>query len=442
MRPAADRHTTVITLSLGILFAGVFAGLVIFYGRELRADIRIRMIERDAAVLQPVVQQQIEATASLDALLPDARREGMLALALFDEAGITLEKLPATQLLVELPLDDLVQLQDGRPISRFNSVFPLSDLRIDATPGQTSPVLEIVLPLHRNLTEGPERTVLGFVRYHLDARPLAAELAALDENVRQKTLFVLALGVGLIALIVIAGHLALARAQRTLAERNTRLARTHAELSLASKASVLGQIASHLIHDLRGPVSGLQAVMHSGDTAAVTAYVDRLQSLIQEASDLLSDQAAHANYQLSGAELAEIIRRRNEALAAKRGVKLSFREGMDRPLDSHRGGLLSLILNNLVHNALLASAEGGTVQVDLASTGNALVASVIDEGGGIPADLRPHLFTPGRSGRAGGTGLGLAISRLLARQMNATLELVSTGPHGSEFRVTMPLDSV
>ena len=68
-----------------------------------------------------------------------------------------------------------------------------------------------------------------------------------------------------------------------------------------------------------------------------------------------------------------------------------------------------------------------------------VVDAVADEGHGIPAELREHLFEPGRSGRPGGSGLGLAISRLLARQIGATLALDSTGPAGTSFSLTLPL---
>jgi len=64
---------------------------------------------------------------------------------------------------------------------------------------------------------------------------------------------------------------------------------------------------------------------------------------------------------------------------------------------------------------------------------------VSDEGHGIPDEVRPHLFEPGRTGRAGGTGIGLAISQLLARQIGATLLLESTGPKGTTFCLTLAL---
>ena len=75
----------------------------------------------------------------------------------------------------------------------------------------------------------------------------------------------------------------------------------------------------------------------------------------------------------------------------------------------------------------------------LGNGGGRVTVTVADEGHGIPADLREHLFEPGRSGRAGGSGLGLAISRLLARQIDATLTLDATGPTGTSFSLTVPL---
>jgi len=431
-----DRRIAALTLALGALCALVFAGLVVLYGRELRGDIRRKMIERDAAVLNPVAQQQIQSTASLAALLPDARRQGTLALAIFDEAGVTLEAVPANQPLVELPLDDLVQVQDGRTLTRFHPQFPLAHLQTGAPADLTSPVLEIILPLYRRPASS-NPALLGFVRYHLDARSLAAELAALDENVARKTRFTLLLGVLLIGLIVLVAHLVQRRAQRTIAERTARLQQANFELTLSAKASALGQITSHLIHGLKGSVSGLHAVVNTGDHAATAGYAERFESLIQEASDLLSDQSAQANYELTGEELAAIIRRRNQGFAAQHQVRFDVSAELDEPLDSHRGGLLCLILSNLVHNAVLACVADQSVHVKLKSTDGATVATVADEGGGIPEELRPHLFTPGRSGR-GSTGLGLALGRLLARQINASLELVSTGAQGTVFRVTLP----
>jgi two-component system NtrC family sensor kinase len=78
------------------------------------------------------------------------------------------------------------------------------------------------------------------------------------------------------------------------------------------------------------------------------------------------------------------------------------------------------------------------VAVSLEESDGIVVLKVHDEGSGIPDSVRQHLFKPGRSSRPGGSGLGLAISQLLARQIGANLALLSTGPDGTVFSVTLP----
>jgi signal transduction histidine kinase len=78
------------------------------------------------------------------------------------------------------------------------------------------------------------------------------------------------------------------------------------------------------------------------------------------------------------------------------------------------------------------------VAVSLDENSGVVVLKVRDEGSGIPDSVRQHLFKPGRSSRPGGSGLGLALSQLLARQIGANLVLLSTGPDGTVFSLTLP----
>jgi signal transduction histidine kinase len=91
-----------------------------------------------------------------------------------------------------------------------------------------------------------------------------------------------------------------------------------------------------------------------------------------------------------------------------------------------------------VQNAITATDSGRRVSVALGDDGGAFTLRVQDEGAGMPEAVRQNLFKPGRSGRPGRSGLGLAISQLLARQIGADVTLVSTGPDGTTFSVTLP----
>ena len=67
---------------------------------------------------------------------------------------------------------------------------------------------------------------------------------------------------------------------------------------------------------------------------------------------------------------------------------------------------------------------------------------VRDTGPGIPDTALGSLFIPfATSGHAGGTGLGLATARDLLRAHGGELSLVETGPHGTCFRLTLPLST-
>ena len=447
MRPSTAK-LLLTAFGAGLLLIGVFVFTVLHDRTGLGAAIRSTIIGRDAAVLHPVALQQLsEARAAgddtLTAVLRTAHQDGMLAVALFDANGRPWRHYPASLLLADLPLGDLLSLQSRQPISRFYAQFPLGRYFAGIAPDQSSaPVLEILLPLYAPDTP---QTLLGFAQYFIDARPLAEELNGIDRRIHSQTVDTLLLGSSLIAGLFALGTYGFSRARRLLAERNARLIRANFELTLSAKTSALGQITSHLIHGLQGPVAGLRAAMagHSGNTQpdwqSATDYTERLQSLIHETVALLGDTRLQANYELTGNELAAAIRERNSAEARTRGVAFTVSNGFSGALDSHRGGLLCLIASNLVQNAFQATPSGRAVAVRLDGDDKKATLTVSDEGPGIPPELVAHLYEPGRSGREGGTGLGLAISQLLARQIDAALTLDSTGPQGTRFSLSLPI---
>jgi len=438
-------------LGTGILLLAIFAALVVWFRSGLREEIHLKIIERDAAVLYPMALQQLadsgeagapDAATPLTALLASARQRGMLAVAVFDREGNTIESVPTTQLFVELPTSDYLRLQGGSTISRYHPDFPLDQYFAGVSAAaRRTPVLEVLLPL-----PGPDPgSVRGFVRYFIDARRLSQELALIDGRIDRETLITLGVGALLIALVLAGATLVVQRTQRALAERSERLTRANFELTLSAKASVVGQITSHLIHGMQGSVEGLRSVVANREASpggpawdSAAEYTERLQVMIRETIALLADTGAAAAYELTGAELAATILERSRPVAAAKGVVLEVGPGFPRTLDSHRGSLLCLIASNLVQNAVAATAPGRRVTVTLADPGWATVLTVSDEGEGIPEAIQKHLFRPGRSGRAGGSGLGLAISRLMARQIGAEMVLLSTGPGGTTFQVTLP----
>jgi len=68
----------------------------------------------------------------------------------------------------------------------------------------------------------------------------------------------------------------------------------------------------------------------------------------------------------------------------------------------------------------------------------ALELQVIDNGPGVPAEIRDKIFYPLVSGREGGTGLGLTLAQTLVQQHHGVVECDSQ-PGRTCFRIVLPL---
>lgn len=106
-------------------------------------------------------------------------------------------------------------------------------------------------------------------------------------------------------------------------------------------------------------------------------------------------------------------------------------------------GELNQIWANLIDNALDAVSESGRVDVTANRERGHVVVRVVDNGGGIPADIRERVFEPFFTTKpiGKGTGLGLDIVRRLVLHNDAEIE-VESAPGRTEFRVSFPLGEV
>ena len=111
---------------------------------------------------------------------------------------------------------------------------------------------------------------------------------------------------------------------------------------------------------------------------------------------------------------------------------------------------LRQVLFNLIGNAVKFTDQG-TISVELREGESAngcpvLEFTVTDTGMGIPADIRPSLFTPFSQADSatirqdGGTGLGLSIVRVLTERMGGTAGFDSVVGQGSRFWFRVPAE--
>lgn len=126
--------------------------------------------------------------------------------------------------------------------------------------------------------------------------------------------------------------------------------------------------------------------------------------------------------------------------AAARGVCIEREAppGAAAPADRDR---LLQVLGNLLDNAIRFSPEGGRVRLCAEAREGAILFRVVDEGPGIPPELRERVFErfwQAGSPRREGSGLGLAIARHLVALHGGTIWIARTRERGTTLCFTIP----
>lgn len=98
-------------------------------------------------------------------------------------------------------------------------------------------------------------------------------------------------------------------------------------------------------------------------------------------------------------------------------------------------------LINLIKNAIQAIPEGirGKVIIDIDVFGEKIFIKIIDNGSGIPEDIKDKLFVPSFTTKSSGMGLGLAMVKNIIDNAHGKISFKSEQGKGTTFVVELPL---
>ena len=213
-------------------------------------------------------------------------------------------------------------------------------------------------------------------------------------------------------------------------------------------------------HELKTPAASIQAAAETllhvwqEDPAAVPRFAEQLEREAVRLSRIVADLLDLSRLE-SGSELQENVRldvlvreetSRFEDAAVEAGLTMDIDVALVPPIRGS-GRDLSLLVRNLLDNAIRYTKADGTITAAVAADNGSVVLRVIDTGSGIPSKDLTRVFERfyrvdrARSRETGGTGLGLAIVRHVAENHGGTVTVTSELGRGSTFEVRLPVGS-
>ena len=252
------------------------------------------------------------------------------------------------------------------------------------------------------------------------------------------------------------------RLEEEVAARTAELRAAHAELAASSRLK--DRVLACVNHELRTPVTKLMAaaqVLQRAKAGAVPPphllgqVVDQARHLgglldqVLSAQALLADRATVAGTEDEGiidvGQALEAVTFTCQERAAARRVVLqvaSLPPGLGARGDA---GSVTLILSQLIDNAVKFTKQGTSVRVGAEAAGPGMLRLVVrDEGPGVKPEDAERIFGAFDQGSAdvltakpSGLGLGLVIARRLARRLGGDVG-THPGPGGGVFWLELP----
>lgn len=215
--------------------------------------------------------------------------------------------------------------------------------------------------------------------------------------------------------------------------------------------SIIGRMASTILHDLKNPMTtiagfaqliGMKEMAHEDVvryTKIISQQVNQFNTLAQE---LLAFARGSTTLQLQEMRFPECIEEslisiKHNLLQQKMHLKTNFQGEATISIDPSR---FYRVFENLTNNAIEAMQGGGTLSIKSFLEGEKLILEVSDTGHGMDATVLEKVFDEYFTHKKyGGTGLGLAIVKSIVTDHHGEISVASIPHQGTTFTIKLPV---
>lgn len=283
----------------------------------------------------------------------------------------------------------------------------------------------------------------------LSKQQLAAKQTEINLT-RKKVLFV-----SLAALLILGAAVFIFYSRRKTVRLNQIISTQ--KQSLEELVHVKDKIFSVVSHDMRNPINSLMAFTHLLDNGHIPRekmilYASELRNNLSYTSALMENLLNWAASQMQGftprlewvnaGDMAQQVINSLHAAADRKQVTI-LNHILDQTMVWADKEMLSLILRNIISNAIKFSYQEGKLELGVLTQGDTIVLFIKDEGTGITAEkleaINNNMHTAISSSygtmKEKGTGLGLMLCKTFVYMMSAELIAVNNEDKGSTFQI-------
>lgn len=237
--------------------------------------------------------------------------------------------------------------------------------------------------------------------------------------------------------------------------RLDRLLRISRDESLLAQQKTTRELLRGLAHEVKNPLSGLRGAaqllekeLHDEAlkdyTRVIIEEADRLQTLVNR---ILGPNKMPSK---KAVNIIEVLERVRSLVLAEKSASVQILRDYDPSIPDVTADPDQLIqaMLNIVRNACQAMDWQGEIRMRTRILRKCTIGQqnhklavhieIIDNGPGIPEDIKEQIFFPMITGRADGTGLGLSIAQTLIQQHGGLIEADST-PGETIFSIILPI---
>jgi len=207
------------------------------------------------------------------------------------------------------------------------------------------------------------------------------------------------------------------------------------------KFSLIGKFASNMAHDMRNPLSVIQASMEnvrliSKPNDETKLQMDRIDRAIQRMAHQVNGVLGFIESKPLSCKKIKFSKIIDECLGTINipgNIQfISPKNNVDVYCDSEK---FSMALYNLVLNGIQSITGSGTIEISIEEEDDKIVIQVKDSGKGIPKEQLNVIFDPLFTTKLSGTGLGLASVKSIIDSHKGTISVTS---NPTTFTITLP----